>query len=103
MRAGARHQRFLPAGRDVDQPDAGPEAIGHHVRAHPDIGDAPAVGADLRIGRVGDVEQVAAGKGGGGKGCRGRDLLLRCLGEEGAPPRWPETSLIFSLNYHITT
>ncbi len=62
MIATAGRDRPLLAGRHVDSPDLGAILVGHHVRGLADIGDFPAVGADLGVARGAEVEQVASGK-----------------------------------------
>ena len=72
-RAGAGGDRHLSPALRVDQPDRRPVSVGHDVARMADIGDPPPVGADLRIARGLQVEQVArretrVGAGGGRRG-----------------------------------
>jgi hypothetical protein len=60
MRARPGNQRLLRPAGDVDQPDGRAHPVGHHVGRPADISDAPPVGADLRIGRDRQAEQILA-------------------------------------------
>src|SRR5215217_1443797 len=62
MIAGPGSEWTLFAGRDVDQPDRRARPIGHDVGGAADVGDRAPVGADLRVRRGAEIEQVAPGE-----------------------------------------
>ncbi len=89
MRTGRGDQGRMTAGLDVDQPDGGTHPVGHDVGRLADIGDLPAVRADLGVGGDLHAEQVLRGEqaavGGRQAGRGGRlDGGLRHRGRMGA-------------------